>query len=234
MAYDVPVAHAPVSVRSAYLKKVAVTTALGLGIASVTSVVSMFGLMLMPGVMTGYVPMIVILASWGVIHFVAQPMVFGGAKWPGFVLGMGLQGFTMGFLLLTAAFVSASVIGNPFALAGLAAGLTGFTGLGLGAYVWTRPGSYSMLGGFLSAAAIPMLVLMAVGIFFPGVFGGTIGLLISGAFVVISAAGLLYQLNLVIHRFSSEMHIEGAYTVAMGILVLFWNILSFLMRLTRR
>lgn len=234
MSYDIPVAHASESVRATYLRRVAGYTTLGLGIATVSSFMSIGLILAVPALMTGWAPMIMILGTWAAINFVAQPMVFGAAKWPGFILGMALQGFAMGFLLLTAAVVSASVLGNPLVLAGLAAGLTGFTGLGLGAYVWTRPGNYSMLGGFLSATFIPMLVLMAIGIAFPGFVGGTIGLLISGAFVVISAAGLLYQLNLVIHKFSSDMYIEGAYTVAMGVLVLFWNILTFLMRLTRR
>jgi len=30
------------------------------------------------------------------------------------------------------------------------------------------------------------------------------------------------------------MHVEGAYTIAIGVLVLFWNILSLLSRITRR
>lgn len=234
MSYDVPVAHAPEAVRSTYLRRVAGLTALGLGIAAFTSFLSMGLIVAVPALMSGWAPMILILGTWALINFVAQPMVFGTARWPGFILGMGLQGFAMGFLLLAAAVVSASVIGNPLALAGLAAGLTFFTGLGLGAYVWVRPGTYSMLGGFLSAITIPMLLVMAIGIAFPGFIGGTIGIVISAGFVLVAAAGLLYQLNSVIHRFSPDMYIEGGYTVAMGILVLFWNILSLLMRLTRR
>ena len=52
--------------------------------------------------------------------------------------------------------------------------------------------------------------------------------------VVISAAGLLYQLNLVMHEFSEDMSVEASYLMTIGVLVLFWNILSFIMRLTRR
>ena len=234
MSYDVPVAHASESVRAAYLRKVSGYTVVGLGIATLSSFASMAALIAVPGLLSGWAPMILIMGTWAIINYVARPMVFGESKWLGFVLGTSLQGVAMGFLLLVAAAVSAQSLGNPLILAGLAAGLTGFTGLGLGAYVWTRPGSYSMLGGFLSATFIPMLVIMAAGLFFPSLLGGTIGLLVSAFFVVISAAGLLYQLNLVIHRFSSDMHIEGAFTVTMGVLVLFWNILSLLMRLNRR
>jgi len=57
---------------------------------------------------------------------------------------------------------------------------------------------------------------------------------VSGIFVLVSAAGLLYQLNVVMHEFTEDMPVEGAYTLTIGILVLFWNVLSFLSRLTRR
>ena len=33
---------------------------------------------------------------------------------------------------------------------------------------------------------------------------------------------------------NTQQHIEGAYMITMGILILFWNILSLLMRLNRR
>lgn len=46
-------------------------------------------------------------------------------------------------------------------------------------------------------------------------------------------AGLLYQLNAVIHSFTPDKEMEGAYIITIGVLVLFGNILSLLMRLRR-
>ena len=65
-------------------------------------------------------------------------------------------------------------------------------------------------------------------------FGVRTRQLLSAVFVVVSAAGLLYQVNQVIHRLRTDMHIEGAYLITMGVLVLFWNLLSLLMRLNGR
>ena len=79
-----------------------------------------------------------------------------------------------------------------------------------------------------------MLIVMGVSFAFPSLLGGTAGLLLGGLFVLISVGSLLYQLNTVMHRFTVSMHIEGAYTLTIGILVLFWNILSLLMRSNRR
>jgi len=38
----------------------------------------------------------------------------------------------------------------------------------------------------------------------------------------------------VMHEFSEDMSVEASYLMTIGVLVLFWNILSFVMRLTRR
>ncbi|MDP2316146.1 MAG: Bax inhibitor-1 family protein [Pseudomonadota bacterium] len=231
---SIPVARASEADRTAYLRKTLGLTVVGLGIASVTGVGTAFGLALMPSMLSGYLPMIVILGMWAVTNFVAQPMVFGGQKAIGFVLGTAAQGIALGFLLLMAAITSAAVLGNPFTLIGLAMGLTGFTGLGMAAYVWTDRKDFSLIGAGLSAVTIPMLILMAVSFAFPGFIGGTLGIVVSSVFVLISAAGLVYQLNKVIHEYNTDMHVEGAYTISLGLLVLFWNILSLLMRLTRR
>ena len=53
-------------------------------------------------------------------------------------------------------------------------------------------------------------------------------------FVALSAGGLLFNLNHVMHRMSTDMVVPAAYHVTLGMLVLFWNVLSLLMRLQRR
>ncbi len=229
-----PVARASEADRITFLRRTLAWSFAGVGIAGTTGVVTASVLALMPSLVSGYFPMLFILGMWAVTNFVARPMVFGAAKIPGFILGTAAQGVAMGFLLLVAAMVSAAAIGNPFALIVLAMGLTGFTALGMTAYVYTIKRDFSIIGAGLAALSIPMLILMAVSFAFPALFGGALGLLFGVVFVLISAAGLLYQLNQVVHSFNTNMHIEGGYTISIGILVLFWNILSLLMRLTRR
>jgi FtsH-binding integral membrane protein len=161
-------------------------------------------------------------------------MVFGTAKWPGYFLGTVAQGAAMGFILLVAAALSVQSYGDPFRLIATAFGITVCTGVGLAIYVSSERREFSMLRAGLAAATIPMLILMAVTFAFPNLLGGPIGLIVGLIFVVISAAGLLYQLNLVMHEFSEDMSVEASYLMTIGVLVLFWNILSFIMRLTRR
>jgi FtsH-binding integral membrane protein len=161
-------------------------------------------------------------------------MVYGAAKVPGFLIGMVAQGVAMGFLMLTAFVVSGAAFGNPLVLIGLAMGLTFFAVLGMGAYTYMQARNFSMIGAGLSALSLPMLILMVVTFAFPSLIGGIAGIALSGLFVVISIGAVLYQLNEVQHKFSTEMHWEGAYEVSLGILTLFWNILSLLIRLTSR
>lgn len=232
---SMPVSRASTDARAEYLKKVVGLTAAGVALAGATSVVSSVGIALMPGLLSGrWMPFIIIMGLFALSNYVAQPMVFGKAKVPGFLLGMVAQGLAMGFLMLTAFLVSGAAFGNPLVLIGLAMGLTFFAMLGMGAYTFVQARNFSMIGAGLSALSIPMLILMVASFAVPGLIGGTFGIVLSGVFVLISVGAVLYQLNEVIHKFSTDMHWEGAYTIAMGILTLFWNILSLLIRLTSR
>ncbi len=232
-SFGVSVARASGEVRVAYLKRVLLLTFAGLSIAAITGLIGMVALATVPALLSGYAPLVIVLGTWAITNFVARPMVFGEQKWFGFILGTVSNGIALSFILTIAALMSMADFGNPFALIGLALGLTAASGTGLAAFAFTQKRDFSMIGAFLSAMFIPMMLLMAVGVFFPSFLGGTLGLALSALFVVISAMGLLYQLNQVIHNFNTDMHIEGAYTITIGVLVLFWNILSLLMRLRR-
>jgi FtsH-binding integral membrane protein len=229
-----PVARVSAGERVAYLRRVLGMTAAGLGISAISGMASAMVLGSMPGILSGFLPMAIILGCWAVTNFVARPMVFGGPKVAGFVLGTTAQGVALGFMLLVAMIVSRASFGSPFVFIGLALGLTGFTGIGMVAYVWSGPKDFDFLRAGLAALSIPMLILMAVGFAFPAIFGGTFGIAICALFVGVSVAGLLYQINEVIHRFDTDMHVEGAYTITIGLVVLFWNVLSLLLRLNRR
>ena len=230
----VPIALAPPEVRSTYLRRVFGTTVLGLALASIVGVASAWFIASQPGLLSGYAPMAIILGCWALTNFVARPMVFGNAKWAGFFLGTIAQGVSMGFILLLGLVISQQVYANPFRLIATALGVTVATAVGLGIYAADGRREFTLLRAGLAAVSIPMLILMAVTFAFPNFIGGTAGLVVSGIFVVVSAAGLLYQLNLVMHEFTEDMPVEGAYLLTIGVLVLFWNILSLLSRLTRR
>ena len=233
-----PVVVAPAGERVAYLRAVLLWTLGALLLSAVTGIVSAGALYLSATAGAGFLlqPLpsaVVILGSFGIANYLARSMVFGRAKVLGLGLGAVFQGVAIGYLLLAAVLMGLRV-GNPFGLVANALMLTGVTAAGMVAYVLSGPREFRLLGAGLSALGLPMLVLMGVSFAFPGLLGGTAGLLVSVLFVGVSAAGLLYQLNLVIHRLRTDQTVEGAYMITMGVLVLFWNILTLLMRLQRR
>lgn len=233
-----PLANVDAAERVTYLKRVLLLTAGGLfGSGSVgvltAAAIYILGSIAPQIVFNQFVQLGVILGSFGIAQYLAPRLVFSGtnSKYLGYGLAVVFQGIAMGYLLLTAILIT---LGDVPWLIGMAVGLTGLTGFGMAAYVWTGPKNFSFIGAGLAALSLPMLVLMGVSFVFPGLFGGTLGLILSIVFVGISAAGLLYQINQVMHQLRTHQHVEGAYLITMGVLVLFWNILTLLMRLTRR
>ena len=236
--YAHPLARASAADRVEYLQRVLMWTTGGLFVSGITGAATALGLSIalslnITFLFNQWVSLAIIFGSYGIAHYLAPRMVFGNAKVLGFGVGAVFQGISMGYLLLSAVAIGAQM-GSPFGMVGTALGLTAMTGLGLTAYVWTGPKNFGWLGAGLSALFLPMMLLMAVSFVFPGFIGGPLGIAVSGLFVLISVGGLLYQINVVMHKLNTQQHIEGAYMITMGILILFWNILSLLMRLNRR
>lgn len=228
--------------RVTYLKRVMLYTAGGLSFTALVGLATTAALYValangMTFLFGSWVSFGCIMGCFAIAHWVAPSMVFGRQKLLGFFIACLFEGISFGWLLLSAFGMSMAATGNPFGLAGMALALTAATGIGLTAYVWSGPKEFKLLGATLATVGPAMLLLM-VGSFvasvaFPGIMGGPLGIGISAIFVAISAAGLLYQVNAVLHRLHTEMHIEGAYLITMGVLVLYWNILTLLMSLSR-
>lgn len=231
----VPVVSASAEERASYLRRVGLLTFVGLMVAASTGFFSAIAVALVPLLQTQVASLVGILGSYVIAHFVARPMVFSASpatRWAGFATGVVFEGISMGWLLLAAVAVSSAALGDPLLLVGEALALTMLTAMGMTAYVWVFPQKFSWLGAGLSMLFLPMIVLMGVSFVFP--IGGVVGIAIAALFVLVSAGGLLYQLNLVINQMRTDMHVQGAFLITMGILVLFWNILVLLMKLQRR
>jgi FtsH-binding integral membrane protein len=216
----------PSEARLGFLRRVGVFTFVGLTLAAIIGAVSMFTIAPAVYSMGRWGGLIVVLGTWALAHFVCRSMVYGSAKLPGFFLAAAAEGVALGFLLLSTVALSGADVG--MGLIAQALGLTAMTAFGMLVYVWFNKSSFSLVKAGLSMAFFPMLALMALQLFFP--MGGVFGLIISVAFVLFSAAALLYRLNLVVHELNTDQHLEGAYEITMGILVLFWNLLNLLNR----
>jgi FtsH-binding integral membrane protein len=223
-----PPVSGPSVERHAFLKRTAVWTLIGLLLAAVVGTVSMFTIARVV-FQIPYGGIAVILGTFFFAHFVCRKMVYGSAAVPGFILACVAEGVAFGFLLLVT--VANAGVAGGIAIVAEALFLTAATAGGMLVYVWFSKGELKVVRAFLTMAFVPMLILMAVSIFFP--IGGTIGLVICALFVLVSAAGLLYRLNYVVHELDPDQHVVAAYEVTMGLLVLLWNLISLLNRLRR-
>ncbi len=213
-----------------YLKKVLILTVFGLGVSAVVSLISALVVGFVPLLQGRLASLVIIMGAFFAAQSGCSRLVFGGQRLLGFVLATVFQGIAMGYLLLMAVTIGIG-LGSPFVLVFEAMALVGLAAAGMTAYLWTTPREFSMLRAGLAALSLPMLVLMVVSFVFP--IGGVMGIALTGLFVVVSAGGLLYQINTVLHRLRSSQTVEGAYLITMGVLVLYWNVLTLLMRLRR-
>jgi len=236
--YAQPAIEASVEDRVLFLRKVAGLTFVGLCISGASSLVTAGLIAVLQSIMLNQaVSLILMLGSLFLARMLGGTMVRSetpSVQYGGFAIGTALQGVAMGYLILSALLLSVAQFGNPLVLLVEAMALVALTMFGMVIYLLTGPKNLSMVGGFLSAVSLPMMLLMVVSFVFPTLFGGVFGLVINMVFVGISAAGLLYSLNSVMHKMSTDMVVPAAYYVTMGILTLFWNILTLLMRLQRR
>lgn len=233
--YEVlPVAQAAVPARVAYLRKLGLLTLGSLGITSVAAIVSMIVVSSVPLLQNQFAAFAVMIGGIYGGQMLGGSMVMSqssSTRWLGFVLGSGMAGVALSYVLLAAAILGASQLGSPLAFIAQAGILVALTVIGMVIYLMTGPRELSMVRSALSVLFLPMIGLMVITFFFP--VGGIFGIGLSALFVLISAGGLLYNLNEVMHRMSTDMVLAGAFHVSFGIIVLFWNVLTLLMRLQR-
>ena len=235
--YEVlPVAQAEESARVSYLRQVGLLTLGSLFITAIAAVAWMFlAIVVLPDVLLNfYVSTGVMLGGLYGAQFLGNSMVASsnqGTRISGFVLGSSLSGIALSYVVGAAALAGQEIFGDPSVLILQAGGLVAATVLGMVIYLLTGPRKLTMLGSALSVLWPPMLGLMAITWLFP--VGGIMGIVFSGIFVLVSAGGLLYSLNQVMHSMGVNQAMEGAFHISTSIVVLFWNILSLLMRLNR-
>ena len=227
--YGQVVAQAAVEDRSEFLRSVAVRT---LGGLAWTAVVAFFStLFVAPFVFQGGTLAVIAVVYGGIFgaQLLGRKLVYGNSKAAGFFVGTTLQGIALGFLLLVAL---VSTGGRGPELIGYSLLMVVLSVAAMLVYVTTERREFSMLRAGLAMLTIPMLIVMGLQFVLP--MDGTIGLVISGLFLAVSVGALLYRLNAIVHEFPVTAVTEASFELTIGIVIFFWNLLSFVMRMGRR
>ncbi len=226
----VPSISAPAQERSEFLRRAATWTVGGLLVTAVTSIASL--MFLVPAVTQGgkWAVLGVVYGSFFATQILARKLVYGESKVTGFFLGTSLQGVALGFLL--AFTLAMGTVADGMKVIGYAMTMTLLASLAMLAYVSIEKREFSLVRAGLSVLFVPMLLLMGLQLVLP--MDGTIGIVIAAVFLVVSAAAMLWKLNFVLHEMPTSMPLEAGFEISIGIVVLFWNLLSLLNRVRRR
>ncbi len=231
-----PVVQAAEEARVSFMKQVGLKVLASLAITAVAAAGWLAAIASAPGILTQrYVALAIMLGGIYGAQFIGNRMTASsnsGTRSAGFVIGSAMSGVALSYIVGAAVVMGASQLGNPMALIAQAGGLVLLTVLGMVVYLMSGPKEFNWLRGALSVLLLPMIGLMAITWFFP--VGGTMGLIFSGVFVLVSAGSLLYSLNSVMHRMGLEQSTAGAFAISSSIVILFWNVLSLLMRMNGR
>ncbi len=142
-------------------------------------------------------------------------------------LGLGLYVLAEAVLFLPLIYVAAfystpNVLPTAAVLTiGLFAGLTGT--------VFITKKDFSFLGGALTVGFFVALGLIVASL----IFGFDLGLVFSGAMILLAAGTILYDTSNVLHHYEPDQHVAAALALFAAIALLFWYILRLLMELQR-
>jgi FtsH-binding integral membrane protein len=164
-----------------------------------------------------------IVAGWAG-RSLASNVKSPGAQYAGLAAYVAAEAFIFVPLLYVAAhFSSPDVLPSAAILTG-----TLFLGLTIVAFATRR--DFSFLGGILGVGGMVALGLIVCGV----LFGFNLGLWFSFAMVGLACAAILYDTSKVIHKFRTDQHVAASLELFASVALLFWYVLSILLRMSRK
>lgn len=111
----------------------------------------------------------------------------------------------------------------------MAALLTTALFMGLTVVAFTTRADFSFLGGILTVGG-----LVALGVIIAGaIWGFNLGLVFSGAMVLLACGAILYDTSKIIHTHTPDQYVAASLELFASVMLLFWYVLRIMMRLRR-
>ncbi|MGB0929764.1 MAG: Bax inhibitor-1/YccA family protein [Chitinophagales bacterium] len=130
------------------------------------------------------------------------------------------------FLFVPLLYIAGSMTGGG-ALIQQAGLMTAALFTGLTAIAFFSNKDFSFLKSFLTVGFIIAFGLIVAGL----LFGFDLGLFFSGAMVLLAVGTILYQTSNIIHKYSTDQYVAASLGLFASFMLLFWYILSILMRM---
>ena len=227
------VAEAPVDVRATFIRK----TYAHLAGAIAAFVALEFLLFQIPGIekivmtMMGGFSWLFVLGGFMVVSWLAN-------KWAMSSTSMGMQYAGLGIYVVAEAIIFLPLLLiaahpqflNQPQIIGQAAIITGALFGGLTLIAFTTKKDFSFLGGILKMGFFVAMGLIVASIF----MGFNLGLLFSGAMILLASISILYSTSNIIHHYGTTQYVAAALGLFASVALLFWYVLRILMAFSGR
>ncbi len=228
------VAEAPADVRATFIRK----TYAHLAGAIAAFVALEFLLFQIPGIekmvmtmMGGRFSWLFVLGGFMVVSWLAN-------KWAMSSTSMGMQYAGLGIYVVAEAIIFLPLLliaahpqfrNQPQSI-GQAAIITGALFGGLTLIAFTTKKDFSFLGGILKMGFFVAMGLIVASIF----MGFNLGLLFSGAMILLASISILYSTSNIIHHYGTTQYVAAALGLFASVALLFWYVLRILMAFSGR
>lgn len=167
-----------------------------------------------------------VLGGFMVVSWLASRLAYSATSVAGQYAGLG--GFVLAeAIIFVPLLVMANMIAPGVIQSAALVTLLGFSGL-TGVAFKTRK-DFSFLGGILRWAFVVVLLLIVAGV----IFGFQLGTFFSVGMIGLAGAAILYDTSNVIHHFPTDRHVGAALQLFASVALMFWYVLTLLMRLQR-
>ncbi|HUF63367.1 MAG TPA: Bax inhibitor-1 family protein [Verrucomicrobiales bacterium] len=143
-------------------------------------------------------------------------------------LGLGLFVVAEAIIMLPLLFLASRIAGGE--VISQAAWITALLVAGLTAVVFTTKKDFSFLRGVLVIGFFVALGLIVASI----LIGFNLGLIFSGAMIVLASISILYTTSNILHHYRPDQHVAASLGLFASVALLFWYVLQVLLSFTGR
>lgn len=168
-----------------------------------------------------------VLGAFMAVSWVANHWAQSGATLGTQYAGLGLYVVAEAIIFAPLLFIASNF--GPTGVITSAAILTGCVFTGLTSVVFFTRKNFSFLGPFLGMLGFAALGIIVCSI----IFGFSLGIVFTGAMIVLAAGYILYTTSNILHEYRTDQYVAASLALFASVALLFWYILQLLMSLSR-
>jgi hypothetical protein len=213
-------ANASVDVRAAFIVK----TYLHL-VGAIFAFVGLEAALFLSGIAEKLVPFMMGRAQWGVVLILFIGVSWVADRWARNATSLPMQYLGLGLYVLAEAVIflpllAIALMYDPDAIPS-AAIVTGVLFTGLTAIVFLTRKDFSFMRGILGVASLGAFGIIICSL----IFGFSLGIVFSGAMVVLAGGYILYNTSNVLHHYRTDQYVSAALALFADVALLFWYVL---------